>query len=221
MRHYIEDQPVGLLHAIMADARKIANTPVHVILYETFGCRNEAVLYGQHGGQRGRADAAAKLEGATWLSSVAHHPCEIGNHVLDSVGHLLEIAAHQVGNAAATAGAGHYAAAKGTQPAEALLDVNGGEVAHYESACQLLVGVVVVAGVNDYRQGSCNSLVAASRVAHYRNHCACHAGIAGGAGNAQHVGENALAQDAAPEGAGECFAEVVAVIALQGFFGGV
>ena len=56
--------------------------------------------------------------------TVAHHAGDVRHHILDCGANLSVVAPHQIGDAAASSCRSHYAAAKGGQATEALLDVD-------------------------------------------------------------------------------------------------
>ena len=133
---------------------------------------------------------------------------------------MLITAAHQIGEAATASGRGYNASAQGAQASQALFDVDGGEVAEYERAGKFLLGVVILAGEDNHRQGGGYALVAAARIAHDGYHRSGHTGVAGVGGGAQDVTEDSVAEDTLAHGAREGLSELMPVIALQGLFGG-
>ena len=101
--HDVEYESVGFVHAAAADGGEVVNTAVHVVVDDAFGGGDVFVLYGEHGAHDGRSDAGGELECARWFCSVADHAGEVGDHVLDAVGDLLVVAAHEIGDAYAAA----------------------------------------------------------------------------------------------------------------------
>ena len=61
---------------------------------------------------------------------------------------------------------------------DTLLDVDGGQVAEHEGARELLLRVVVLAREHHHRERGRDALVAASGIAHHRNHRPGHTGVA-------------------------------------------
>ena len=85
-------------------------------------------LHGQQGRHHRGAYAAGNLQRAGGLGSVADHTGEVGDHILDGGLYLFESTSHKVDYAAGgTGGCDHTAAERG-ETAEALLDIDRGEV---------------------------------------------------------------------------------------------
>ncbi len=83
----------------------------------------------------------------------------------------------------------------------------------------LLVGAGLL-GVYHHGHRGRDALVAAARVAHHGDHGAGHAGVAGGRGVGQDVGEDAVAHRAQPGLAAHGLAHAVTEVVLEGAFGG-
>ena len=188
---------------------------VHVVFHYAFHAGHGLVLNGKQGAEHSRRYSAGDLQGAARFGAVTDHARKVGNHILDTVGYLLVVSAHKIGNATAAAGRGDYAAAKCAQAAETLFDIYGGEVAQDQGPGELFPGIVILLGKDDHRHSRSDSLVAAARIAHHGDVCTCHSRIAGSACGAEYMAESAVSEYALPEGPAEGLAEFVSVIALQ------
>ena len=188
---------------------------VHVVLNYAFHTGHRLVLNGKQGAEHSRRNSAGDLQGTARFGAVTDHTRKVGHHILDTVGYLLVVSAHKIGNAAAAAGRGDYAAAKCAQAAETLFDIYGGEVAQYQGPGEFFLRIVILFGKDDHRHSRRDSLIAAARIAHHGDVCTGHSRIAGSACGAEYMAESAVSEYALPEGPAKSLAEFVPVIALQ------
>ena len=101
--HDVEHQSVCFVHTLRADAGKVADTAVHIVIDDTFYRCHTLAFHGEDSREHGSRYAAGELQRTTWLRTVANHTGDVGNHVLHRIGNLLIITAHEVGDT--TAGA--------------------------------------------------------------------------------------------------------------------
>ena len=195
MCHYSQYDPVGLVHAVAADGREVADALVDILFDDSLDGRYAMAVHRHHGRDHGGRDAARELHGATRLGSVTNHARKVGNHVFHRRRDLPVVAAHQVGNAAARPRGGHHAAAQGRQAAEALLDIDHREVAQHQRTDRLLFGGCGLLGVDHHGKRRRDALVAASRVTHHGDHRPGHAGVARRGGIGQYPREDAVAHN--------------------------
>lgn len=181
MCHDLQDFTVGLVHGIRSDGDEIADALVDIVVDDAFNRTDAIALHGQHGRQNGCAHARCQFESAARFGAVANHAGEVGNHVLHGRRHFLISAAHQIGDAATGTRGGHNASAKGREGAEALLDVDGRQMAQHQGAGEFLSRVMIFLGKDHHGVGGANALVARSGIAHDGNHGTSHAGVASAA----------------------------------------
>ena len=129
MRHDIEHHVVSGAHGISPYRGKVVYAAVHVVIYDALRGAHAFSFHGQQGGKNGRRHARRYLEGAAGLGSVANHARQVGYHVLHRTTNSLIISTHQIGDATTATDAGHHATTQGRQLAQALLDINGSEMA--------------------------------------------------------------------------------------------
>jgi len=85
-------------------------------------------FHAQKGREEGRRHARADLDGTARFGTVADHAGEVGNHVLHRMAYPCVVATHEIDDAAARPDTGNDTSAQGRELAEALLDIDGGEV---------------------------------------------------------------------------------------------
>ena len=200
MCHDVQYEAVSLIHAAAADGREVTDALIDIILDDALCGGDIFMLYGKHGTHHRGAHTRSEFQGTRRLGTVADHSREVRYHVLDGIADLLEASPHQVGDAAAAARACHHTATQGTERSQCLLDIDGGEITDDQGTDELLFSVVVLLGEHHHRHGGADALVSATAVAHHGNHRPCHTGITGTAGDTEHLREDAVAHDTAPQG---------------------
>ena len=129
--HDVEDEVVGDFHAIVTDASEVADSAVDIIFHDAFGGVGVGVLHCQIRAEDSRSHSTGNLQCATRFGTVANHTRYIGNHILDGVGNLLVVAAHEVGDTCCRTCGSHHATAQGRQTSERLFDVNNMDERHF------------------------------------------------------------------------------------------
>ena len=94
-------------------------------------------------------------------------------------------------------------------------------MAQREGTDELLLGVLVLHGIDGDGIGGADALVARTAVAHDRDECTAHAGIGGQCGLGEDAGEDGVAKDAVTQWPVHGLAQAVAVVALDGLLGGL
>ena len=189
---------------------------VDAVVDDTLLRTDALALHRQQGREDGCAHAAGDLQRARWLGTVADHTREIGNHVLDGGTDTTVVATHEIGDAHARSYRSHDASAEGRERAQRLLDVNGSEVAEHQGANELLLGVLVLLGIDADGVSGTDALVAAAGVAHDGNHGSSHTCVAGRGRAGDDMTEDAVAEDALREWPVDGLAQVMAVVAFEG-----
>ena len=113
MRHDIEHLAIGLVHRIRTNGYEVAYALFDILVDDALDSTDTIALHSQHGRQDGCADTRGDLERTTRLGSIAYHSGEISDHILDRKGDLLEIAAHQIGDATTRTSGGYDTTAEG------------------------------------------------------------------------------------------------------------
>ena len=201
MSHDVEHHVVGGTHGIGTDGREVVDAAVYIVVDDALGRSDATALHGEQRGEQSCADSRRDLERTTGLGSVADHARKVSHHILHRVADALIVAAHEIGDAATAAYGRHHTAAQRRQLAEALLDVDGGEMAEHEGSDEFFLGVLVFDGIDGNGIGSADALVAAAAVAHHGYHGSSHTGVACRCGARDDVREDAVAEDAVTHGA--------------------
>ena len=195
MSHDVEHHVVGDTHGIGTDGGEVVDAAIYIVVDDALGRSDTTTLHGEQRGEQSGADSRRNLKRTTGLGSVADHARKVGHHILHRVADALIVTAHEIGDAATAAYGRHHAAAQRRQLAEALLDVDGGEMAEHEGSDELFLGVLVLEGIDGNRIGGTDALVAAAAVAHHGNHGSSHAGVAGRGGLGEDMREDAFAEN--------------------------
>ena len=98
MCHDVKDKVIGDLHTVVPNAGEVADSTVNIVFYNAFGGVRVGVLHRQIGTEDSRRHATGDLQCTAWFSTIANHTRYIGNHILDSVGNLLVVSAHEIGD---------------------------------------------------------------------------------------------------------------------------
>ena len=95
--HYVNNQVIGLAHAIMTNASEVVDGAVDVIFDNTFRGFGKGVMHRHGCGEYSGSYAAGYLQCTGWFGTVANHAGDIGNHVLDGESHLIVLSTHEIG----------------------------------------------------------------------------------------------------------------------------
>ena len=156
--HDVEHHVVGVAHSIGTYARKVMDAAVNIVVNDAFGTAYTLAFHGEKGGEDCGAYTRRDFQCAAWLGTVAYHSGEICYHVFYGIADALVVTAHEIGDAAAAAYGGYDTSAEGGQLAEALLYVNGGEMAKGECTDKFFLGVLVFLGIDGNRIGGADAL---------------------------------------------------------------
>lgn len=195
MRHDVEDEVVGLGHAIVPNAGEVVDGAVDIFFHDALRSVGIRMLHRQRGRQYRRAHAARYFQRAPGFRTIAYHAREIGNHVLDGVGCLLVPAAHQVGNPHCRARCSNHTSAQRREPPQRLLDIDDRQVAQRQRTNRLLAAAAALFGIEIDGHRAGDSLVAGTRVGHHLHHRARHTRIARPAGVTQYLREQRVAKN--------------------------
>ena len=191
---------------------------IDIILYDALGRSHAFAFHGEQGGKQGCAHTRRNLQGATRLGAIANHTRQVGHHVLDGIADARIISTHQVGDATTTTRRGDDTSTEGRQLAQALLDIDGGEMAQRQGTNQLLLGILILRGIHNHGIGGTDTLVATTAVAHHRNHRPTHSGIASRSRARDDMREDIVAEDAMAQRTVHRLAQAMTIVALDGKF---
>lgn len=179
MRHDVEDDIVGLVHTIVAEVAEITDRVVDISLAEAVGSIDNDIVASQFGAYEGTIEACRHFERAAWLSAVADEAGDSVDLILDSEADLLEGSAFEEHDTRHSADRSIDDAAQSRQAANAALDIDRGEMAEDESACDFFVVDTLKDTILIGRDGAENALIATSAIAKDRESAAVHTGIGG------------------------------------------